>query len=177
MDPEIRESGRGLATARLARAGRHRRAAMLLPQTAEYALRAMAYLASQPPETAVRARDLSEATGVPQHYLAKILRKLVLRELLTSQKGHGGGFRLARPASEIRLAEVLAAVDFTPRRHRCAFGWGECDAEHPCPLHPMWERLDAAYAQWAEQTTLADAGAWKPYAESRPHGRRRARRG
>ncbi|MBW2295571.1 MAG: Rrf2 family transcriptional regulator, partial [Deltaproteobacteria bacterium] len=68
---------------------------MVLSQTAEYALRAMAWLATAPTREPVRAKDLSVATGIPSHYLSKVMRRLVLAGLLISQKGQGGGFLLA----------------------------------------------------------------------------------
>ncbi len=136
-----------------------------LSQTAEYALRAMAYLAV-PREEAVRASDLADAIAVPSHYLSKVLRRLVEAGLLESQRGHGGGFALARPAASIRFSEVLAAVDAIPTGNRCAFGWGDCDARNPCPLHPAWSRLNDAMTGWSEGTTLADVA-----------GVRRGRRG
>jgi len=68
---------------------------MLLSQTAEYALRAMAWLATVSGDEPVRAVDLSSATGIPTHYLSKVLRRLVLANLLESQKGQGGGFSLS----------------------------------------------------------------------------------
>jgi Rrf2 family protein len=104
-----------------------------LSQTAEYALRAMAWLASTSPEAPVRARDLSEGTQIPAQYLAKILRRLVVSGVLESRKGHGGGFSLARPADQISFRDVLLAVDAYPAEERCAFGWGECDALTPLP--------------------------------------------
>jgi Rrf2 family protein len=126
-----------------------------LSQTAEYALRAMAELA-RPHAEPLRGSDLSSATQVPPHYLSKVLRRLVNAGLLVSQKGHGGGFVLARPAGEIRFADVLAAVDQAPHSGRCAFGWGSCDAQHPCLLHPAWSRLNDALMSWADRTTLAE---------------------
>ena len=126
-----------------------------LSQTAEYALRAMAAL-SRPDAGAMRAIDLSRATSVPSHYLSKVLRRLVEAQLLVSQKGHGGGFVLARPAAEIHFADVLDAVDQAPASGRCAFGWGSCDARNPCPLHPAWSRLNEALISWASGPTLAD---------------------
>jgi Rrf2 family protein len=149
------------------------RPGMLLPQTVEYALRAMAYLATQPEGTAVRARDLAAHTGVPAHYLSKILRRLVITGLLTSQKGHGGGFQLAYPAGEITVGEVLSGADYSPNENRCAFGWGQCDPERPCPLHPVWSRLNGAFAAWSEETTLDDVGEWVPFRAD--GGRRRSR--
>ena len=68
-----------------------------ISQTAEYALRAMSHLA-RPDAAAMRAIDLARATQVPVHYLSKVLRRLVDAGLLHSQKGHGGGFVLARRA-------------------------------------------------------------------------------
>jgi Rrf2 family protein len=126
-----------------------------LSQTAEYALRAMAELA-RPHAEPLRGSDLSDATQVPPHYLSKVLRRLVRAGLLVSQKGHGGGFVLARPAREIRFADVLAAVDQAPHSGRCAFGWGSCDVQHPCLLHPAWSRLNEALMIWADRTTLAE---------------------
>jgi len=128
-----------------------------LSQTAEYALRAMTRLAQQRgDETALRATDLARDTHVPVHYLSKVLRRLVAAGLLTSQKGHGGGFVLARPAAQIRFADVLGAMGEAPVGGRCAFGWGNCDAKKPCPLHPAWSVLNDALQSWAGRTTLAD---------------------
>lgn len=128
----------------------------LLSQTAEYALRASAWLAIHSPTDPVRARDLSEGSGIPPHYLSKILRRLVLAGLLESQTGHGGGFILARPTSEIRFQDVLAAVDAYPAPDRCAFGWGACNPGDPCPLHESWTRLSVSFRDWATSTSLAD---------------------
>ena len=129
---------------------------MLLSQTSEYALRAMSWLASAPPDVPVRAKDLSQGSGIPPHYLSKILRRLVLAGLLVSQKGQGGGFVLARPPGEIRFIDILAAVDAYPSEGRCAFGWGACDETNPCPLHETWSQLNDTIHAWAATTTLND---------------------
>lgn len=129
---------------------------MIVSQTAEYALRAMAWLATVPPGEPVRAVDLSLSTGIPTHYLSKVLRRLVLAGLLDSQKGQGGGFTLSRPAVEIPFIDILAAVDAYPAEGRCAFGWGSCDELHPCPLHNSWSRLNDQIREWASNTNLAE---------------------
>ncbi|MFO0570517.1 MAG: Rrf2 family transcriptional regulator [Polyangiaceae bacterium] len=127
-----------------------------LSQTAEYALRAMTRLAQPGDTQALRATEISADTRVPVHYLSKVLRRLVGAGLLVSQKGHGGGFTLARPAAEIRFADVLEAMGEAPATGRCAFGWGNCDSRNPCPLHPAWTVLNDALQAWAGKTTLAD---------------------
>lgn len=130
----------------------------LLGQTAEYALRALAILADLEPGESMRAADLAEKTGVPAQYLSKVLRRLVARGVLRAQRGHGGGFSLARAPRNIRVADVLEALDSAPSPDRCAFGWGPCNAADPCPLHPMWSKLNEAFTTWTSTTTLADVG-------------------
>jgi Rrf2 family iron-sulfur cluster assembly transcriptional regulator len=129
---------------------------MSLNQTAIYALRAMSWLALQPTDSAYRSADVAHATGIPDQYVVKILRRLVVAELLTSRKGRGGGFCLARGPQAITFFDVLEAVDAIPDLKHCAFGWGQCDALEPCPLHRKWsEHLDG-FVEWARSSRLAD---------------------
>ncbi len=129
---------------------------MLLSQTAEYALRAMAWLAMAPENKPVRAADLARATGIPAYYVSKVLRRLVLADLLESQKGQGGGFSLSRAPREISFINILSAVDAFPTQGRCAFGWGQCNATDPCPLHNSWSQLDDRIRDWAAGTSLGE---------------------
>lgn len=130
---------------------------MLLPQTAEYALRAMAHLARVPSGVAVRAADLAGEIDVPVHYLSKVLRRLVGHGLLNATKGHGGGFTLAMSPEHIRFIDVLRASGFgVSGRSQCAFGWGACNLERPCPLHTSWSKLNELFMKWTTETTLAD---------------------
>lgn len=129
---------------------------MKLTQTAEYALRTMAQLAIDDDGEPVRAKDLAQTTGIPPHYLSKLLRKLVVAGLLKSEKGHGGGFKLAKKPSAIRFLDVLRAVDAPSTTPHCAFGWPRCSNEKPCPLHPVWVQLSESFEAWAERRTLAD---------------------
>ncbi|HFE47090.1 MAG TPA: transcriptional regulator, partial [Nannocystis exedens] len=84
---------------------------MILNQTAEYAFRAMACLASSL-GTPLRARDLSTQSNIPPFYLSKVMRRLVVAGLVDSQRGHGGGFRLAKPPGAIRFFDILEAMDY-----------------------------------------------------------------
>lgn len=147
---------------------------MLLTQTAEYALRAMAALATLEPGASLRAPDLAENTGIPAHYVSKVMRKLVLAKLVRAQKGHGGGFQLARAASQIRFADILAAADYSLAPNQCAFGWGQCDLQHPCPLHPAWTRLNESFQHWSRETTLAEVAVPRRVLEQDLAPRRRA---
>lgn len=140
-----------------------------LSQTAEYAIRVIAWLAARSSEEPVLARELSSGTDIPPHYLSKILRRLVVAGVLTSQKGQGGGFTLVRPPRQITFRDVLSAVDAFPRADRCAFGWGTCSARRPCPLHHSWSRMSEQFRHWACNTTFAEVKG----AATRRAGRRR----
>jgi Rrf2 family protein len=130
----------------------------LLTGTAEYALRALAALADCAPGESLRTVDLARRTGVPEAYLAKVLRRLVSHDILRATKGHGGGFALARSPDRICFVDVLEAVDSMPLENRCAFGRPRCSPADPCALHPVWSRLKEAFLDWARSTTLADVG-------------------
>lgn len=130
----------------------------ILSQTAEYGLRAMVWIAAQPPGEPLLARDVSAGTGIPVEYLSKILRRLVLAGVLESRKGRGGGFTLSRPAETISFRNVLEAVDAYPVEDRCAFGWGVCSRSRPCPLHSSWEAISDAFQKWAAESHLGDSG-------------------
>lgn len=111
----------------------------MLSQTMEYALRAMTCLAQLDPEESANSETIAERTQVPQGYLSKILRDLVVAELVDSQRGRNGGFSLARPANKISLLDVVNAVDRLQRITRCPLG----NPAHLklCPLH---QRIDRA---------------------------------
>lgn len=130
---------------------------MLLNLTAVYGLRAMATLATLAPGESLNAAALSERTGVPQQYLSKVMRKLVVAKLVRSQRGHGGGFTLMLPPARIRLADVLRAID-VQLDGGCAFGYERCDQANPCVLHPLWTRLQSSLDDWGNGSTLAGIG-------------------
>lgn len=140
---------------------------MLLNLTAVYGLRAMAVLAGLEPGESLNAAELSERTDVPQQYLSKVMRKLVVARLVRGQRGHGGGFALQRPPRQIRMLDVLQALELAVESG-CAFSMHPCDPQHPCALHPIWSRLQEDMSRWANGTTLADI-----HPRPRPADRRR----
>ena len=90
----------------------------MISLTAEYALRAVSWLASNGKEPLVN-RDIADATQVPSGYLAKVLQSLGRAGLVTSQRGLGGGFVLGRSAEEISVLDVVNAVDPLERIESC----------------------------------------------------------
>lgn len=129
---------------------------MHLSRTAEYALRAMSQLALLEDSATIPAQELSTSTAIPLAYLSKVMRRMVLAGLVTAQKGHGGGFALARSPSKIRFSDILAAAGIDTRENDCAFGFARCNAKSPCPLHFAWKDLGDRFRSWADDTTLGD---------------------
>ena len=126
----------------------------MLSQTVEYALRAATYLATAPAEPRT-VDQIAEATLVPVAYLAKVMQALVRGGIVTSRRGVGGGFTLARPPRTLRIVEIVQAVDPIQRITTCPLGL----ASHGTNLCPLHRRLDNALAAMEDAfstTTLAE---------------------
>lgn len=128
----------------------------MLSMTAQYALRAFVFIATHGDQHPVLAKDIAAHTGVPQHYLSRILRDAVRAGLLDSARGVGGGFRLSRPADRIKLFDILSPFDDVLDRSRCPFGQPRCNDQNPCGFHEYWKPISTAYRKMLEETTLAE---------------------
>jgi Rrf2 family protein len=133
--------------------------AHIVQNTAEYALRSMAYLAivlQKNGNRKVSSEEIADATEIPRTYLSKVLRMLVTKGLLQADRGHGGGFCLAKAPSDITFQLILEATGSSFSSEHCAFGWERCDAHAPCPLHNSYKNLESKFYSWASTTTLAE---------------------
>ncbi len=128
---------------------------MLYSKTCEHAIRALAYLASRPAGNLCLVDEIAEAEDMPRPFTSKILRDLVRAGLLTSSRGPGGGYALARDPEEISLLEILQIIDGTDQLDRCAVGLDLCNEFAPCPLHDEFKPLRDAIRAYLEGTTLA----------------------
>lgn len=129
---------------------------MILSQTAVYALRAVIHLAESNDEALVRVDDMAEALDVPRNYLSKILHTLARSGVLRSTRGPGGGFRLAIPADELRLLDVVSNFDDMDDRRTCLLGRPECSDTDPCPVHARWQDASREVLSFFLETTVAD---------------------
>jgi Rrf2 family protein len=127
----------------------------MLTHTADYALRALIYLAHDPEDGYHQTRDLAKTLNVPANYLGKILQLLAHKQIVESRRGMNGGFRLARLPDQIRLYDVLHALDAVPVDIECPLLTGGCQIEL-CTLHRRFAAMTAAYVRFLNQTTLED---------------------
>ncbi len=120
----------------------------MISQTAEYALRAMVYLAMQ--KSSVTGQDIAATTKVPPGYLSKLMQQLVKAKLVNSQRGIGGGFVISRTPDQITILDVVNAVDPIELIKTCPLGITS-HGLNLCPLHKRLSEatghVEAAFAQ------------------------------
>ena len=127
----------------------------MLSQTAQYALRTALQLARLPATERAAAGDLARQIGVPSNYLSKTLHQLARAGVVTGTRGKHGGFTLARPASRIRLADVVEPFQDVGERS-CLLGRPVCSDARPCAAHERWKAVANDLAEFFARTTLAD---------------------
>jgi len=110
----------------------------MLSKRAEYALRAVVFLAGQVEPRA--ADSVAEHTKVPRRFLNRVLQDLVVNKILISRSGPGGGYSLAQSSQELTILDVVNAVSPLARIRSCPLGIKL--HEQLCPLH---KQLDQVY--------------------------------
>lgn len=133
---------------------------MMLSATAQYALRALSQLAAAAPGAPLRGKELAARSGIPANYLAKLLLTLGNAGIIEANRGTGGGYRLARRADAILLAEVVELIDGGVAEPECLLGLRPaCSDDDPCCVHLSWRCAKQAYLDFLHTTTLADIAA------------------
>jgi Rrf2 family protein len=128
----------------------------VLSKSGVHAVRALVALAELPSGEYRGAVSIAEQTGAPKNYLGKLLQLLSRHELVESQKGLGGGFRLARDPGEISLFDVIDAIEDTSRWHECILGNPSCSDVNPCSVHERWGPVRDSYLDLMKNTSIAD---------------------
>lgn len=128
----------------------------MLSKTGLHAVRAVVALARLPDGAYAGAARVAREIGAPENYLGKLLKSLAEEGLLESQKGLGGGFRLARPAQDISLFDVIEPIEHISRWSGCILGRPECSEADPCAIHNRWKAVRDAYLRMLERTTVAE---------------------
>ena len=131
---------------------------MKLSTKGRYAMVALADIALQPADSLVSLGDISKRQDVSLPYLEQLFVKLRRGGLVESVRGPGGGYRLGRQASEIRVVDILAAVDETvDAMHKGAGASGALSGSRAQSLtNRLWEGLSAHVYVFLHQTRLSD---------------------
>jgi cysteine desulfurase len=126
-----------------------------LTRRGDYAVRAMISLA-RPGTGQVTAAALAEATAIPVGYVPQVMGDLVRAGLVANRRGRSGGYRLARPASDVSLLAIVEAVEGDGRRQRCVLRGGPCRRDGTCDVHDAFYRAQEAALGALADASLAD---------------------
>lgn len=131
---------------------------MIYTDSGKYAIRALTCMAGEEDrQKPVSAADVAEAENIPPFYLAKVLQDLARADLLNSVRGRGGGFLLKRPAKNIKVLQILEAVENIKRiTTECVLGLDQCNDSVPCPMHETWKHFRENFLQQITELTLED---------------------
>lgn len=114
---------------------------MQLSRKADYALRAVRFLSTQPKGKLGSINAIAASESVPREFLAKILKDLTRSGILVSFQGVTGGYRLARPPKEISFLDVIEAIEGPIHINLCTETEGDtcaCDQAGNCGMHSFW---------------------------------------
>jgi Rrf2 family iron-sulfur cluster assembly transcriptional regulator len=123
----------------------------------QYGVRAMFEIAKGYPSTPINIREISERQEVSQAYLEQILNTLRKAGIITSVKGPGGGYLLAREPRSINIGSILGALDGPVAITSCLDPMGDgCSRVEICVTHLLWRSLGEKIAGFLDSTTLDD---------------------
>jgi len=129
---------------------------LILSRPTTYAVRALIYLAKQDTTSPVLAPAIAEAERLPAPFLAKLLRKLSEARILSSSRGPGGGYKLAKSPDDITLQEIADLFEGISLAHECLLGYGVCSDETPCPVHKLWGPRKGYMRDFLAHTTIGE---------------------
>ena len=130
----------------------------MFSKACEYAIRATIFIASES-EKGKRAslKDIAREIDSPEAFTAKTLQKLSRSGIITSTKGAHGGFNISPDRmSQIKVSEIVIAIDGDAVYKRCSLGLHACSEDHPCPFHSKFKPVRQELQYIVETTSLRD---------------------
>ncbi len=131
---------------------------MRLTTRGRYAVTAMLDLALHGWRGPVSLADIARRQALPLSYLEQLFARMRRSALVGSVRGPGGGYALRRPADEVFVAEIIAAVDESVDTTKCG-GGGDCRDGETCLTHYLWEDLSRQIRRFLGGVSLADLAA------------------
>jgi FeS assembly SUF system regulator len=128
-----------------------------LSRLTDYAVVALVRLGRAAQDTGVETSPgIAAAIGIPEPTVAKVLKALTNSGLVISQRGAHGGYRLAKPLSDIPVADVIVAIDGPIALTSCVDGAVGCESQSLCPVAGRWDPVNHAIRDALTAITLAD---------------------
>lgn len=128
---------------------------MQITRQADYALRAMLYLAKMEPNIRAATSQIADEQQIPPSFLAKIISQLSIAGLINTSRGARGGVTLARGAEDITLLDVVEAIDGPISLNVCSHSAGVCPFGEDCPIQPIWSDAQIELVNRLKSTNFA----------------------
>jgi Rrf2 family protein len=128
---------------------------MQITRQADYALRAMLYLAQLEPTQRAATSQIADEQHIPPSFLAKIISQLSIAGLIHTSRGARGGVSMARTPEEISILEVVEAIDGPISLNECTHSTSACPFGETCPLRPLWCETQSELVDRLRKTTFA----------------------
>ncbi|WIM06468.1 MAG: Fe-S cluster assembly transcriptional regulator IscR [Candidatus Nitricoxidivorans perseverans] len=128
---------------------------MRLTTKGRFAVTAMIDLALRQHAGPVTLAGIAERQKISLSYLEQLFGKLRRHQLVSSVRGPGGGYCLAKPLETVSVADIIHAVDETLDATQCG-GRGDCDDHHPCMTHNLWMSLNQRMFDYLSSVCLAE---------------------
>lgn len=129
-----------------------------ISQSCDYAIQGLIYLATKQQQKPIAVDEVASARSIPKHYLSKIFQLLMRYGLISSYRGIGGGYILARPADEITIRQVLEAVEGPLVVSQCITpaGCRTCKQHDNCSVRTFWYGMRNTLLKMLEGSTIQD---------------------
>ena len=126
---------------------------VIFSKSCELGIQAVLFLSIKKEKVIFNAEEISSELKVPKEFVSKVLQILTNSGIVGSKKGKSGGFYLAKNPANIRLIDIVEAIDGLEVFKTCVLGFPGCSSEKPCPVHDKWGKLrEDAYKMLSEET-------------------------
>lgn len=128
---------------------------MKVTRASDYAIRALIHMAQKPIGTTFMRSELAGECDIPDSFLGKILQNLAKSEILSSERGKKGGFKIAKDLSLITVYDIISAIEGDIALNKCIFDEEFCSLVHSCTAHVMWGDIQDNLVSMLKSYTLA----------------------
>jgi Rrf2 family protein len=125
---------------------------MQITRQADYAIRAVRYLAGQESNQRSATSTVAKEMKIPPSFLAKIISQLSIAGLLHTSRGARGGVTLAREPADISMLDVVEAIDGPILLNECVGDPANCDFSEECMAHPIWKEVQETLVKRLRET-------------------------
>lgn len=129
----------------------------MFSKACEYGIRAVIYIWSQSKKgNKLGVKDICKEIDAPEYFTAKILQALARQNIVSSTKGPNGGFYINKEQENIRLMDLVVAIDGDKLFIGCGLGLKQCSAANPCPIHHEYKEIREGLARLLKTKTLRE---------------------